>query len=515
MRIVKSFFTFGGITVVSRILGFARDAILAKFLGASQIADIFFVAFRVPNVFRRIFAEGALQSAFIPIFNSFHNRENKKWIFASQVNFILFFTALAVVGLMFIFMPEFLKIMAPGYRHSQEFMIPAVFLSRITVFYLFFVTVFTFYSSIFNSYNKFALFAWAPCFLNIGIILFLCLGRNLSFSFHFLQGINNIALFASLGVVAGGFFQLLLVLFFSYKSGIFKKFKFILPIIPETKKFLQNMIPVVMGMGIYQINLFIDTILASFLPFGSISYLFYADRINQLPLAITGISTSIIILPTLSRYIVNKSLDTIFKFQEEVLIILLYFSIPASIGLFVVGKEVITVLFERGKFVASSTTNTYYALMAYTVGLVFVVWNKILAAIFYARKDTKTPFIISIFILIANLCCALVLVFKIGFVGLALAASISAIFNTLLFFFYGIKYRFLSVSYRFVKESLTLFVAGLMYFYILKFLLAFLHSKISSQYLFLLIIVIIGGLIWFFLLFILGMLKKERLKNIS
>ncbi len=515
MKIIKNFFAFGGITFLSRMLGFLRDAILAKLLGTSQVADVFFVALKVPNVFRRVFAEGALQSAFIPIFNSFYGKENKKWIFASQVNLILFSTSLMVVLLMFVFMPEFLKIMAPGYRHSKDFMIPAVFLSRITIFYLFFVTIFTFYSSIFNSYNKFALFAWAPCFLNICIIIFLFLGQYFSFSFNSLQSINNIALFGSFGVLVGGVSQLMLVLFFSYKSGILKKFKFIFPIIPETIKFLKNMIPVVMGMGIYQINLFIDTILASFLPFGSISYLFYADRINQFPFAIIGVSTSIIVLPTLSRYIVNKSLETICKFQEEVLILLLYFSIPASIGLMIAGREVVSILFERGQFVASSTSNTYYALVAYTFGLVFVVWNKVLGAIFYARKDTKTPFVISIFILIINLCFALFFVFRIGFVGLALAGSISAFFNTLLFFFYGMKYKFLSLSFKFIKDSFLLFLLGLIYYYILNSLFVFLRPEIASKYLFLPIIVIIGGLIWFLLLFIFGMLKKERLKNIS
>ncbi len=515
MRIIKSFFTFGGITFLSRVLGFIRDAILAKFLGTSQVADVFFVALRVPNIFRRVFAEGALQSAFIPIFNSFHHKEKKKWIFASQVNLILFLTSLMVVFLMFIFMPEFLKIMAPGYRNSKEFMIPAIFLSRITIFYLFFVTIFTFYSAIFNSYNKFVLFALAPCFLNICIITFLFFGKYFNFSSSHLVGANNIVFFGSLGVVVGGMSQLLLVLFFSYKSGVLKKLKFILPIIPETTKFLKNMIPVVMGMGIYQINLFVDTVLASFLPFGSISYLFYADRINQLPLAITGISTSIIILPILSRYLVNKSLKTIFKFQEEVLILLLFFSIPASIGLIVAGKEVVSVLFERGEFVSSSTVNTYHALIAYSLGLVFVVWNKVLGAVFYARKDTKTPFIISIIVLIANLALALMLVFRIGFVGLALAGSISACLNTLLLFVYGIRCNFLSFSYKFIKDSFLLFVTGFVYYIILRFLFTFLHSEISSKYLFLLIIVIIGGLMWFFLLFILGMLKKERLKNIS
>ncbi len=428
---IYSFFTF-----LSRIFGFLRDILVANFLGAGALADIFFVAFRFPNTFRRIFSEGALNAAFVPIYSKLvlGKEENESGKFAGNIISILTLSILLLVILIEIFMPFFLQLIAPGFIAEEEKFSKLVHTSRIIFPFLVLISVSSICSSILNANGKFALSASLPIILNIILCLSLILSYYLS---------SNFLTFLSWGVLIAGFIQVLL-LFFSIKSNrivvVFTK-----KISHSVKSFFNLFIPSFFSSGLLQINILIGTIIASY-ESGAVSYLYYADRIYQLPLALVGIALGIALLPSISKKIKENSFSEVNGTIEKAILFSIMFSLPASIGLFFIPEVIVQVLFERGEFNYIATNETSVALKMFSIGLVAFVLVKILTPVFFAYENAKLPLIVSFFNLIINTTLSVILFYHIGFIGIALATSISAWFNVLVLYVLLFRKRYFKLS---------------------------------------------------------------------
>ena len=359
MNLIASTSTFGFFTLISRILGYARDILIAIFLGTSFFADAFFVAFRLPNTFRRLFAEGTFNAAFIPSYVGELSKDKKKADnFASSVLNLLFIILLFFVLIAEIFMPQLVYLIAPGFYQDPEKLNLAVDLSRITFPFLFFICLASFFSAILNSYNKFAAAAAAPIILNIVLIV----------SLYISQWINaSEVLLLSYSVSFAGLLQLLILLFF-----VRKNFRLILSIKinidDKVKLFFKKLLPSIFSSGVTQINILVGTIIASFQA-GAVSYLYYADRIYQINLAVAGIAIGTVMLPELSKHIKNKNFNEAMDLQNRSLELCLFLSIPAAVALILASEQITTSLFGYGSFDKKSVINTARALMFFAFGV--------------------------------------------------------------------------------------------------------------------------------------------------
>ena len=422
MPLFRSIFTISFFISISRILGFIRDILIAQYLGVSMLSDAFFAAFRLPNFFRRIFAEGAFNSAFVPIF--IEKLQNKKsdqdeLLFVRNIFSFLFYALLIFTILFQIFMPFFMEILFPGFFTDPEKSSTLISLSRITIFYLIFISLVSLCSGILNSINKFAVPASAPIVLNLTLIASV---------FVFGAIAPNYAYALSWGVFAAGILQFLWVFIFTVKSGFL-----LYPQMPkfntDAKKFFKKLIPGIIGGNVMQINLLVDSIFASMIA-GAVSYLYYADRINQLPLAMIGIAIGVALLPALSRKIKSGENDGAIKLQNMALEVGLILVIPATLALTVLAYPIISSLFERGKFTSSESAFVAQALMFYSFGLPSYVLVKVMEPAFFSRGDTKTPMKIAFLCLAVNAALNAIFFFlEFGFVGIVLASVISTYLN--------------------------------------------------------------------------------------
>ncbi len=296
MNLVKSTGTFGFYTIISRLLGYLRDVLIAIFLGTSLLADTFFVAFRIPNTFRRLFAEGTFNAAFVPSYTSeLVKKKSKSDIFANEIFNLLFLGLLIFVLIVEIFMPAFIRLIAPGFIADDEKIKLAVDLTRITFPFLMFVSLSSFFAAILNSHNKFAAASAAPIILNLVLIGVLLFSKYLN---------DNLVYYLSYGVSIAGFLQFLFLYKFVkkfYSLKVILKFK----INKNVKMFFQKLLPSIFSSGVTQINILIGTIIASFQA-SAVSYLYYADRIYQINLAIAGIAIGVVVLPQLSKHVYSK-----------------------------------------------------------------------------------------------------------------------------------------------------------------------------------------------------------------
>lgn len=450
-----SFFTF-----ISRILGLIRDTTTAVFLGASAYSDAFIIAFKLPNVFRRLFAEGSLNSVFIPIFSNLINTEKEEARkFSNEIFTILFISLFIIIGIMEIIMPSVLVLFAPGFKtyHKEEYDL-AVTLTRITMPYLLFISLASVYASILNGFKKFSMVALMPSILNSSII-----GCFL-FSSIYNFGLDN-SYFGCLGIILGGLCQFITMFLCAYRLNWKLVFVKLNKMSEATKSFFKRVLPVVITAGIYQINIFIDLTIASWLGGGSITYLYYGDRLNQLPLAIIGIAISTVIIPFI---VGNKSKhqDTS-KLKANAILYAIVLSLPAVFAFLVLGKEIVTVLFQYGKFNATSASYTYYVLCCYSLGLIPNILIKIIVAIFYAESDGKTPFYVNVGILIFNTLLAIALAIYFGVIGIALATSISSSLSVIILGTLLSKKKLITIGKAFVKETLVAFAATCFIFGIL------------------------------------------------
>jgi len=422
MALLRSAATIGGYTMASRVLGFVRDILTAAFLGASPLADAFFVAQRLPNLFRSLFAEGAFSAAFVPLFAGMiaHDGRSVAKRFAEDSLAVLL-TAL-LIFLLFgeIFAPNLLDILAPGFRADSDKFALTVGLTRITFPYLLFISLTALQGGILNSVWRFAATAATPMLLNIFLIGALVLVRPIS----------GQALAWALSL--SGFAQFLWLMVSCHRAGL--GLSLTLPrLTPEVKRMLKLMLPGVFGAGVTQLNLVVSTAVASLLPTGAVSYLYYADRLDQLPLAVVGIAVGTAILPSLSRQVRLGDDEGAKHTQNRGLELALFLTLPAAVGLGVAAWPIMTVLFQRGAFGPVEANATAAALAAYAGGLPAFVLIKVMTPGFFARHDTATPVKVAIAAMATNLVLTvgLGLVLPFRHVGVASATSIAGWVNAL------------------------------------------------------------------------------------
>lgn len=409
-------------TFFSRILGLIRDILLSRYLGVSIASDAFFVAFKIPNLFRKFFAEGSMQSAFIPLFSKIlHENEEQAKVFSSQV-FTLFFVILFVfVVFLEVFTPQAILVLSPGFaKKGAEAFNLAVSLLRVNIPYLFFISLVAFYSSILNSIGRFSVTAFVPALLNIAMI----------FGIYGLHEYVNPAFAVSYGVVLGGVLQLLLVFIACYWNNWLILFRItnLFPLNKFTLKFFRRLIPVVAGGGVYQLNIMIDILVASLLPMGAISYLFYADRLYQLPLAIIGIAIGSVVLPFISSKN-HKDVNDVNNAKLKAILLGLGFSLPAMVGLIVFSYEIIKIIFLGGHFSLSSVHVVAYVLVIYAISLPINIVIKIILPFFYAEGNIRTPLYSTLVCLGINAILVFPLSLRFGVYGIAMATVFSSYVN--------------------------------------------------------------------------------------
>lgn len=436
MSLFKSIATFGGFTLISRFTGFARDMILANFLGAGAISDAFFVAFKLPNLFRSLFAEGAFTTAFVPMLSHklVTSGREESIRFASQaISVLAVFLAIFVV-LMEFCMPWVVELMAPGFANDPEKMKLSIELSRITFPFLLFISIVSFQSGILNSFGKFAGPAAAPVILNLMMIIAV---------FAFVPFGETPAHGISWGVTIAGLVEIFWLSYFLHRIDVKITLQFnIWQLIhqPEIKTLFKRIAPGILGAGVYQINMVVDTIIVSLVGTGAISWLYYANRIQQLPLGVVGAAISVALLPILSHHLKAGELREAEHTQNKAVEYGALLSIPASVALIVLAYPIIDILFRHGRFTMEDTIMTAQAVIAYSIGLPSYVMVKALAPNFFARGDTRTPVKYSIVVMIANLSLSIALMIPFGHVGVATATSLAS-FVSLYQYIRGLKKR--------------------------------------------------------------------------
>ncbi len=486
MNLIASTSTFSFYTLISRILGYVRDILIAIFLGTSVFADAFFVAFRLPNTFRRLFAEGTFNAAFIPSYAG-ELAKNKKVAdnFAKNIFSLLFIILLFLVLVAEIFMPQLIFLIAPGFYKDPEKLRLAIDLSRITFPFLFFICLASFFAAILNSYNKFAAAAAAPIILNVILIG----------SLFFSQWVNiSNVLILSYGVSLAGFLQLIVLLFFvrkNFKPSLDIKIK----IDRKIKFFFSKLLPSIFSSGVTQINILVGTIIASFQA-GAVSYLYYADRVYQINLAVAGIAVGTVMLPQLSKYIKNNNFEQISNLQNRALELCLFLSIPAATALVLASEEIVTSLFGYGSFNLESVNNTAIALTFFAFGVPAFSILKIFSNYFFARNDTKTPFYLSVFSVLLNIVISVSFFNKLGFVVIPIATSFSSWINVFLHFYLIKKRNFYyfdkTLIYKFPRMILSAVVMGIILYLLLGFFADKFSYNESWKFIYLFIIVIIS-----------------------
>lgn len=420
-KLVRVTGVIGGATLLSRILGFARDMIVAGLFGAGLSADAFFVAFRIPNLLRKLFGEGALSAAFVPVFTETLSKEgrDRAWELASTTLTVLGVVVAVITALGMLFAPQIVRVLAPGFFDSQYKAELTALLTRTMFPYLFFISMVAICMGILNSLKHFAAPALAPVFLNISIIVSaLVLTSRLEIPVMSL----------AYGVVVGGFLQLVFQFPFLKQKGMVFRPRFNLKD-PGIRRITKLMLPTVVGLAVTEINIMIDTLLASFLPGGSVSYLYYGNRLVQFPLGIFGIALGTAILPTLSLQATEGRIEELKNTFSFGMRFIFFITTPALVGLIVLRTPIMNLLFQRGEFTAIDTIGSANALLCYSLGLCAYAGVKITAPVFYAFQDTKTPVKMAIIAMTSNVFLNVILMIPLKHAGLALATSLSAMIN--------------------------------------------------------------------------------------
>lgn len=425
--LLRSSAVVGVMTMSSRVLGLLRDVVLARFIGADGGADAFFVAFKIPNFLRRLFAEGAFAQAFVPVLSEYRAKGSFAAVkgLVDRVAGCLGLTLMVITGLAMLGAPVLTAVFAPGFVNDPLRFPLAAEMIRITFPYLLLISMTGFAGAILNSYDRFAIPAITPVLLNVVLI-----GAAVLAAPHFDPPVLALAW----GVLAAGVIQLLFQLPFLLRLGL-------LPA-PKVdwkddgvKRILTLMAPAIFGVSVSQINLMLDTILASFLPTGSVSWLYYSERLSELPLGVFAVAIATVILPGLSRQHASENLERFSQTLDWAIKMVLLIAIPAAVALIILANPILMTLFQYGKTSAADITMSTYSLQAYSLGLVAFMLIKVLAPGFYARQDMKTPVRIGIIAMVSNMVLNLLfvlplyLIWNIGHVGLALATSASAFLN--------------------------------------------------------------------------------------
>lgn len=424
MNLIKATGTIGGLTMVSRLLGFAREMVFARIMGAGMAADAFTLAFLIPNLFRRLFGEGAFAAGFVPLFSRRLNGEGgmeEARRFAEEVMAVFLPILIAITAIFMIFMPAFVWVLASGWQDDPEKFALAVELSRITFPYLIFISLVSLFSGVLNSLTRFVAAAFAPALLNIALIIAQLVVPD--------GGVET-ARSLAIGVIAGGVLQLALCWASVHRAGF--RIGFRVPrMTPRVKELLILILPATLGSGLYYVSQFFYAYFATRLPEGSLVYLSFADRLNQLPLAIIGSALGTAILPTLSRAVDVGNQERAAHVQAQATELSMLLTLPAAVALAVTAGPISAALFQGGRFTAEDAATTALVLSVIVAGLPAYVLIKVLTPGFYARKDVKTPVYIALAMLVLGVGMNFALIPVMGIAALALTTAASAWLNAL------------------------------------------------------------------------------------
>ena len=498
MNLIKSTSTFSFFTLISRILGYLRDVLIAIYLGSGPIADAFFVAFRIPNTFRRLFSEGTFNAAFVPSYSSeLVLGKKRSQNFANKIFNLLLIGLLLIVLVIEIFMPSFVLIIAPGFSDNAEKLDLTIFLTRITFPFLLFVSLSSFFSAILNSHNKFAVASAAPIILNIFLILILIFQSYLN---------DDLVIYLSYAVTAAGIVQLIF-LFFYIRKFYFPKITFNFKIDYKVKLFFKKLLPSIFASGVTQINILVGTIIASFQA-SAVSYLYYADRIYQINLAIAGIAIGTVLLPNLSKHIQSKNKNKINFIQNKALELSLFLSLPATLALLIASEEITSSLFGYGSFDLESVKNSSLALFYFSLGLPAFSIIKIFSSFLFARHNTKVPFYFSVFSVIVNIIVSLYFFDEIGFIIIPIATTISSWLNAFLLLIYLINKEYFSIKFDLIKSFLKIFLSTILTSYIFYYLINYFSDNLSYNSEYKLLTIILLVIVTFIIYILISILTK-------
>ncbi len=505
MNLLRALATISSFTLLSRISGFVRDTLIARIFGAGLYTDAFFVAFKLPNLLRRLFAEGAFSQAFVPILGEYRSKvgEDATRRLASQVASVLTLALVAVAFLGVLGAPVLVYISAPGFADEPAKFDATVLLTRITFPYICFVSLVALSAGILNTWSRFSIPAITPVLLNVAMILAATL---------LAPHLNPPVLALAWGVLLGGVLQLGLQIPALIKIGMLPR-----PTLdfsdPGVRRILYLMGPATLGVSVAQISLLINTIFASFLDTGSVSWLYYADRLMEFPTGMLGVALGTILLPSLSKHYADKSPDEYSRLLDWGLRLTLLLALPAAAALAVLAVPLISTLFFYGQFSAHDLLMTRQALMAYALGLLGLILVKVLAPGFYARQNIRTPVKVAIFTLLATQAMNLVFIGPLKHAGLALSIGLGACLNA------GLLLRLLRKHQVFLPQP------GWLAF-ILKVILAvcamslalylaagnetfWMHSRFYNRAIYLMGLVILGAGVYFLTLWMEGIRPRQ------
>ncbi|MCW5588725.1 MAG: murein biosynthesis integral membrane protein MurJ [Legionellales bacterium] len=420
-RLWRSTILVASLTLVSRILGFARDMVIAQIFGAGAEVDAFLVAFKIPSFMRRLFAEGAFSQAFVPVLSEYRKQHDHQTVrkFVSHMSGFLALILFIVTVLAMLMAPWVVHVFAPGFKTTDLRFQLSSHMLVITFPYLFFISLAALTAAVLNTYDKFAIPAFTPTLLNIVMIIAALWGAHL-----FAVPVMALAW----GVFFSGLVQLVFQLPFIWRLNLLV---FPVPLWrdPAVRRVLKLMVPALFGVSVAQINILIDTIFASWLPIGSVSWLYYSDRLSQFPLGVFGVAIATVILPHLSRKHAEQSQNAFAATLDWGIRCVLFLGIPATLGLYLLSGPILATLFHYGEFKIHDVVMASQSLQAFSLGIPAFMLIKILASGFYARQDIKTPVKIGVIALITNTLLNLILIFPLAHAGLALATSLAAWLN--------------------------------------------------------------------------------------
>jgi putative peptidoglycan lipid II flippase len=443
-RVIKAAGVVGAATLLSRILGFLRDAVIAWYFGAGQYSDAFIAAFRIPNLLRKLLGEGSISNAFVPVLTDYLAIDGRQEAFrlARSALWVLSILLVAISFIGILLAPLIAKSIAPGFIDAPDKLALTITLTRIMFPYIFFIGLVALCMGILNVFGHFAAPALAPVLLNLAIIfsvLFLC------------PHLNTPVLGLAIGVMIGGILQLSLQVPVMAGQG-FKFWQKTKIWHPGLKKMSQLMPPVILGGAVYQINVMVGTLLGSFLPEGSVAVLYFADRLVQFPLGIFAIAAATAALPSLSRQATLNDLHALKETFGYAIRLTLFLTIPSMMGLIVLREPIVTVLFQRGEFSPQATLLTAQALLYYAIGLWAFSAVRIVAATFFALKDTRTPMVMAFVSILANIGLGVVLMKPLAHAGLALATSLASVLNLALLVL-ALRKKLGSLGWRGIAQS--------------------------------------------------------------
>jgi len=494
---IERILTVGGFTLLSRLTGFMRDIMLAAILGAGPVADAFFVAFRLPNHFRAIFAEGAFNAAFIPAYARIRAQGGPGGapLFADRIFTLLVATQIILLALALVFTPQIIALLAPGFsREPQQFAL-AVDLTRITFPYLLLITLVTLWGGILNALHRFAAAAAAPILLNLSMM------ATLAFAASF----GGAGYAAAWGVLISGLLQAFLVGGDALRAGVITSFR-ALRWDEDVRRFFKALLPATVGSAGTQLALFADTIIATFLSAGALSALYYADRIDQLPIGVIGIAVGTVLVPEMTSRVASGDDVGARAAQNRAIEFALLLAIPCVVAFLALPEVIMRGLFMRGRFTAEDAHAAAMTLVAYTIGLVPFVLIRSVVAPFLARGDTATPVKAALTGTAVNVICKVALMGSLAQVGLALATSIGAWINFIVVLWFARRAGFITPDAT-LKSSLTrLAVAGFSFLIFLLVATPIVTSMLSSWSRFrdasaLLVLALLGGLVYGALIF--------------